>query len=105
MAGAKVGKMAVANQWSGPDMGALSDRSEKGEGSDQPSTPEVEFREFFEATPGLYLVLDPALNIRAVIDAYCRATMSIRDVFLCRPLFEVFPDNPDDAGADGARYL
>jgi len=86
-------------------MGALLDRSDISVGSDQPSTPEVDFRAFFEATPGLYLVLDPALNIRAVNDAYCRATMTKRDEILGRPLFDVFPDNPDDAGADGARNL
>jgi PAS domain-containing protein len=36
--------------------------------------PEPDFREIFEAVPGLYLILDPDLGIQAVSDAYLRAT-------------------------------
>jgi two-component system, cell cycle sensor histidine kinase and response regulator CckA len=66
---------------------------------------EREFRRIFEAAPDRYLVLDLDLTIVAASDAYLRATMTERDSVLGRPLFEVFPDNPDDAGATGVGNL
>ena len=65
----------------------------------------VDFRALFEAAPGSYLVLSPELTIVAVSDAYLRATMTERAQILGHPLFEVFPDNPDDPTADGVRRL
>ncbi|KAB2969184.1 EAL domain-containing protein [Zoogloea sp.] len=59
----------------------------------------------FESAPGLYLVLNPALTIVAVNDAYARATRTSRDEIVGKPLFEVFPDNPDDPGSEGVRNL
>lgn len=53
----------------------------------------------------MYLVLDPTLSIVAVSDAYLRATMTRRKEILGRPLFEVFPDNPDDPAATGVSNL
>src|SRR5581483_7286593 len=38
-------------------------------------------------------------------DAYLRATMTERAAILGRHLFDVFPDNPDDPGADGVGNL
>ena len=64
-----------------------------------------DFRALFEATPNLYLILDPTLRIVAVNDAYCRATMTVRDEIVGRALFEVFPDNPDDPAATGVDNL
>jgi signal transduction histidine kinase/ActR/RegA family two-component response regulator len=64
-----------------------------------------DFRELFEATPGLYLVLSPELRIVAVNDAYCRATMTRREDIVGRHLFEVFPDNPAEVGATGVSNL
>src|SRR5690349_9654621 len=64
-----------------------------------------DFRKLFEAAPGLYLVLDPALVIVAVSDAYLRATMTVRHDILGRGIFDVFPDNPGDARASGERNL
>lgn len=64
-----------------------------------------DFGALFAQAPGLYLVLDPTLTIRAVNDAYCRATMTRREDILGRHMFEVFPDNPDDPGADGVSNL
>ena len=63
------------------------------------------FRKLFEASPGLYLVLSPALIIVAVTDAYLQATMTDRCRILGRSIFDVFPDNPDDQGATGVRNL
>ena len=67
--------------------------------------PEVDFLALFQATPGLYLVLEPGLRIVAVSDAYLRATMTVREEILGRGIFEVFPDNPDDPAATGAANL
>lgn len=65
----------------------------------------LDFRALFEAVPGLYLVLDPALRIVAVSDAYLAATMTRRDEILGRGIFDVFPDNPEDLAADGVNNL
>jgi len=66
-----------------------------------------DFRCLFESSPGLYLVLLPDENftIVAVSDAYARATMTTREKIAGRPLFEVFPDNPDDPHATGVANL
>ncbi len=59
----------------------------------------------FNALPGLYLVLDPNLVIIAVSDAYLKVTMTEREKIIGCGLFDVFPDNPGDPGADGVRNL
>lgn len=67
-----------------------------------------DFRSLFEAAPGLFLVLlpdGPRYTIVAASDEYLRATMTVREEILGRPLFEVFPDNPEDAQASGVRNL
>jgi PAS domain-containing protein len=69
------------------------------------SVPSPDFRSLFEAAPGCYLVLSPDLSIAAVSDAYLKATMTERAAVVGRPLFEVFPDNPDDPGATGTANL
>jgi signal transduction histidine kinase/ActR/RegA family two-component response regulator len=65
----------------------------------------VDFRSLFESAPGLYLVLDPELRIVAASDAYLAATMTVREGILGRPIFEVFPDNPEDPAATGVANL
>ena len=65
----------------------------------------LQFRALFESLPGLYLVLTPAFKIVAVSDAYLKATMTQRAEILGRGLFEVFPDNPEDAAATGVSNL
>jgi anti-anti-sigma regulatory factor len=62
-------------------------------------------RRLFDAAPGCYLVLSPDLTIVAATDAYLAATLTKRADIVGRPLFEVFPDNPDDPGADGVANL
>lgn len=66
---------------------------------------EPEYRDLFDAAPGLYLVLDPELRIVAVNRAYARATKTRREDIVGRGIFDVFPDNPDDPGAEGVRNL
>lgn len=65
----------------------------------------LDFRVLFESAPGLYLVLEPDLRIVAVSDAYLAATKTRRDQIVGRDLFDVFPDNPADPAASGARNL
>ena len=38
-------------------------------------------------------------------NAYLEATMTRREEIVGRPVFEVFPDNPEEAGASGVRNL
>jgi signal transduction histidine kinase len=64
-----------------------------------------DFQTLFESAPGLYLVLTPDLEIIAASDAYLRATMTARTEILGRYLFDIFPDNPDDATATWTRHL
>jgi signal transduction histidine kinase len=66
---------------------------------------ELNYRRIFEATPGLYLLLDPKFNIVGVNGAYLSATMTRREDIVGKGLFEVFPDNPDDPAATGVNNL
>ncbi|HYG70659.1 MAG TPA: ATP-binding protein [Actinomycetota bacterium] len=58
-----------------------------------------------DAMPDRYLILAPDLTIVAATDAYLSASMTRREDIVGRPLFEVFPDNPDDPQADGETNL
>ncbi len=64
-----------------------------------------DFRALFESSPLACLVLSPDLTIVAVTERYLHDTMTTLDQIVGRPLFEVFPDNPDDAGATGVSNL
>ena len=59
----------------------------------------------FESLPGLFLILTPDLKIVSASDAYLKATMTRREDLSGRNLFEVFPDNPEDASATGTANL
>ena len=65
----------------------------------------LDYRAIFDAVPDLYLLLDRNLTIVVANQAYCRATMTEAKAITGRSLFEIFPDNPDDPTADGARNL
>jgi signal transduction histidine kinase/CheY-like chemotaxis protein len=66
---------------------------------------EPDFKTLFNSLPDPYLILTPDLMIAGVNDAYLKATMTEREKIVGRPLFEIFPDNPGDPNADGARNL
>lgn len=67
---------------------------------------QVHFQALFERAPGLYVVLEPSeYRIVAASDAYLEATMTDRDEISGRPIFEVFPDPPEDEKADGTDRL
>lgn len=61
---------------------------------------EPDFKALFEGLPGLYLVLDPNLQIVTASDAYLQATLTSRKDIIGKYFFDVFPDNPDDPSED-----
>ena len=66
-----------------------------------------QFKPEFDASAHPYMLLDPAPGLRIVDvnNAYARATLTKRDEVVGRSLFDIFPDNPDDALADGVTNL
>jgi len=71
-----------------------------------PNSPD--FRALFDALPGLYIVLlpnDPIFTIVVANQAYAQATLTNPAEIVGRPLFDVFPDNPDDPQGSGVRNL
>ncbi|NML18759.1 PAS domain-containing sensor histidine kinase [Azohydromonas caseinilytica] len=66
----------------------------------------ADFRALFDAAPTPLLVVDvPQFRIVAVNDAYLHATMARREALLGLPMFEAFPDDPDDVEACGVQNL
>lgn len=65
------------------------------------------FQHQFESSQHSYLIVDPrpGLHIVDINDAYSQVTMTRRAAVAGRPLFEVFPDNPDLPDADGVGNL
>lgn len=68
-------------------------------------TGDADYKLLFESTPGLFLVLLPDLTIVTASDAYLEASMTVREEIAGRNIFEVFPDNPGDANANGVANL
>ncbi|HEX6589715.1 MAG TPA: PAS domain S-box protein [Longimicrobiales bacterium] len=69
---------------------------------------EATFSAVFDAAPDAYLLLapdPPSFTMVAANEARLRATMTRREDVIGRPLFEVFPDNPDDPEATGVSNL
>jgi PAS domain-containing protein len=66
-----------------------------------------QFQPAFEASSHPYMLLDPdpGLRIVDINDAYAQATFTRRSDVVGRSLFDIFPDNPDDALADGVSNL
>lgn len=66
-----------------------------------------QFQPEFVASSHPYMLIDPAPGLRIVDinDAYAQATFTHREDVVGRSLFEIFPDNPGDALADGVSNL
>lgn len=69
--------------------------------------PLIEFRDVFEAPDAGRMLLDVRAGLRIVDvnDVYAANTLIDRAKVAGQPLFEVFPDNPDDPEADGVHNL
>lgn len=63
------------------------------------------YKFIFDQLPGLYLLLHPDFTIADLSESYASATLTIKQEIIGRHMFEVFPDNPDDAMADGVYNL
>src|SRR5918998_3792929 len=69
------------------------------------SAQDHDYQSVFDAAPGNYLLLSSDFTIVGVNQSYLNATMTRREDIVGRGLFEIFPDNPEDPQADGARKL
>src|SRR6187402_52447 len=72
------------------------------------SSDKLDFQVLFEGSPDVLLVLlpdAPKYTMVAATEARLQATHTTREATLGRGLFEIFPDNPDDAGATGTSNL
>ncbi|MFJ9467825.1 PP2C family protein-serine/threonine phosphatase [Streptomyces caniferus] len=65
----------------------------------------IDYAAVFQVLPGAVLLLTPQLVIADVNEALLRRAGRDRSQLIGRPLFEVFPDNPDDPDASGMRNL
>jgi len=65
----------------------------------------IEESAWFQARWAPYALIDAERRIRAVNAAYERVSAQPRDSMVGRPLFDVFPDNPDHPEADGVANL
>lgn len=79
--------------------------SARNEGEPVSLIPLADIRRVFDAVPTSCLILDPGLNIVAANEAYLRDTMTCLPDILGRPVFEVFPDNPENPDASGVSRL
>jgi signal transduction histidine kinase/ActR/RegA family two-component response regulator len=71
------------------------------------SIPTDHYQRLFESSPASFLILlpDADFTIVAVTDDYLRDTLTQRDNILGKPLFEVFPDNPNAPESHSTRLL
>jgi PAS domain-containing protein len=63
------------------------------------------FQSMFEMTPIIGYVVARDWSVVAVTDLLLREIGRPRDAVVGRNVFEVFPDNPDDPGADGSTVM
>lgn len=64
------------------------------------TTPQIDYARLFQATPTACVILGPDLVILDVNRAYLKATGRAREELLGSYLFDAFPQNPADPGAD-----
>ncbi|KPI33630.1 putative PAS/PAC sensor protein [Actinobacteria bacterium OV450] len=65
----------------------------------------INYAAVFGALPGMVALLTPDLKYADVNDDFTRLTGRTREQLVGRYLFDVFPDNPNDASATGVRNL
>ena len=70
------------------------------------SEPEAfDYKAVFDNSPSLIFVVDPGFRIVAQNRAHAVATLSLDKQIVGKHLFEAFPDNPADSGAEGISEL
>ena len=74
-------------------------------GADLSRDGSIDYRALFLAMPAPVLVLDTRLMIVEANEAYLTATMRGREELVGQPVFDAFPDNPDDPSASGVSML
>ncbi|RBY90362.1 serine phosphatase [Blastococcus sp. TBT05-19] len=67
--------------------------------------PEPDFRRVFDAAPTPFILLTPDFDIVHANEARLEATATTLEDTVGRNMFDVFPMNPDDPGADGLANL
>ncbi|MEO7599854.1 MAG: PAS domain S-box protein, partial [Opitutus sp.] len=83
------------------DLSIVVDITDRKEADEKIRRHNAQLTALFESLPGLYLVLTPGLKIVTASEAFLAATMTERNSIIGRGVFEVFPDNPADASANG----
>ena len=69
-------------------------------------TAKLDYELIFAAMPGMCLILDTSFRILAQNAEHARATLSANKTVVGKPIYEVFPDNPDssyDSGVSAVR--
>ncbi|MCX4743876.1 PAS domain-containing protein, partial [Streptomyces antibioticus] len=65
--------------------------------------PQIDYAAVFRALPGMVALLTPDLVYADANDDFLRLAGRTRDQLLGRYIFDVFPENPNDAAAAGRR--
>ncbi|MBF9069531.1 PP2C family protein-serine/threonine phosphatase [Streptacidiphilus fuscans] len=65
----------------------------------------IDYEGVFQSLPGMAALLTPELIYLDANEAFLHLSGRTRDQLIGRYLFDVFPDNPNDPGADGVRNL
>ncbi|WP_035847484.1 PP2C family protein-serine/threonine phosphatase [Kitasatospora azatica] len=66
---------------------------------------EIDYAAMFQALPGMVALLTPELAYADVNEEFLRLSGRTREELIGHYLFDVFPDNPNDPAATGARNL
>ncbi|MDX3310133.1 PP2C family protein-serine/threonine phosphatase [Streptomyces sp. NPDC054884] len=65
----------------------------------------IDYAAVFQALPGMVALLTPGLVYADANEEFLRVAGRKREQMVGRHLFDVFPDNPEDPGANGMRNL
>lgn len=66
---------------------------------------ENDYKDLFNLSPALLVVLDTSFIIVAATEAFLKATMTERKNISGKNIFDIFPSNPDDINADGEKNI
>ncbi|MFV5694992.1 ATP-binding protein [Flavobacterium sp. LB3P122] len=64
-----------------------------------------DYKDLFNLSPAILIVIDTNFTIIAVTDSFLDATMTERKDILQKNIFDVFPINPNDIDADGEKNI